>query len=101
MIPQNLNIPDEALRDFCAKHHIRTLKIFGSALRNDFTPESDIDLLVEFESGTRIGLFGFHEVEAELAGLVGRRVDLNTADSLSKYFREEVLAEAETLYVAA
>ena len=97
----NITIPDEALRAFCEKHHICTLKLFGSALRDDFTPESDIDLLVEFEPEVRMGLFGFHDVEAELSELLGRKVDLNTADSLSKYFREEVLAEAETLYVTA
>ena len=101
MISPSLTIPDTALRDFCAKRHIRTLKLFGSALRDDFAPESDIDLLVEFAPGTRMGLFGFHEIEAELSEILGRQVDLNTADSLSKYFRAEVLAEAETLYVAA
>ncbi|MEQ1840812.1 MAG: nucleotidyltransferase domain-containing protein [Verrucomicrobiales bacterium] len=76
-------------------------KITDDALRDDFTPESDIDLLVEFMPETRMGLFGFHEVEAALTDLFGRQVDLNTADSLSQYFRDEVLAEAETLYVAA
>lgn len=101
MMSPNLPISDDALREFCARHHIRSLKLFGSALRDDFTPESDIDLLVEFMPETRMGFFGFHEVEAALTELLGRRVDLNTADSLSQYFREEVLAEAKTLYVAA
>ena len=97
----NLTIPDEVLGRFCAKHRIRTLRLFGSALRDDFTDDSDIDLIVEFETGTRIGLFGFNALESALSELFGRRVDLNTPDSLSKYFRDEVLAEAETLYVAA
>lgn len=96
-----ITISDEALRAFCAEHRIHSLKLFGSALRNDFTSESDVDLLVEFEPDTRIGLFRFHAIEAEMSDLLGRKVDLNTENSLSKYFRDEVLAEAETIYVAA
>jgi uncharacterized protein len=88
------------LEAFCRKHRIRKLSLFGSALRSDFGPDSDVDVLVEFEPEVRIGLFGFTEIELELPDLVGRRVDLNTAGFLSKYFRDEVLAEAEELYVA-
>lgn len=101
MIPSSLNIPDEALRDFCAKHHILTLKLFGSALRDDFTPESDVDLLVEFVPGEPMGLIRLGTIEAELSELLGRRVDLNLPSLLSKYFRDEVLAVAETIYDAA
>ncbi len=76
------------------------LALFGSVLRDDFRPDSDIDVLVEFEPGTRLG-FAFFDVEQELSQILGRRVDLRTAQELSKYFRDEVLAEAEEVYVAA
>jgi uncharacterized protein len=88
------------LKEFCGRHRIRRLSLFGSVLRSDFGPESDVDVLVEFEPEVRIGLFGFTEIELELSDLIGRRVDLNTAGFLSKYFRDDVLAEAEELYVA-
>lgn len=97
----NITIPEEALRDFCIKHGIRTLKLFGSALRDDFTPESDIDLLVEFEAGIPMGYFGFCEIEAQLTDLLGRKVDLNMHGSLSNYLRDQVLDDAQTVYVAA
>jgi len=93
-------IPRGRIADFCRRHHIRRLALFGSVLREDFTPESDVDVLVEFEPGTRLG-FAFFDIEQELSQILGRRVDLRTPQELSKYFRDEVLAEAEELYVAA
>ena len=101
MKTQNITIPADIIEAFCAKHHIRRLALFGSALRDDFTPESDIDLLAEFAPGEPVGLIRLGMVEAELSDLLGRRVDLNLPDMLSTYFRDEVLAEAETLYDAA
>jgi predicted nucleotidyltransferase len=95
-----IDIPLERVEDFCRRHHIRRLALFGSVLRDDFTPDSDVDVLVEFEPGQTPG-WSFFSMQDELAGILGRRVDLNTAQSLSKYFRDEVLAEAEELYVAA
>lgn len=86
--------------ELCRKHHIRRLALFGSVLRDDFTPESDVDVLVEFEPGHVPGL-GFFAIQRDLAEIVGRRVDLNTPAFLSRYFRDEVLREAEDLYVAA
>lgn len=74
--------------------------MFGSFLREDFSPESDLDVLVEFEHGTRTG-FAFIGMQDELAEIVGRPVDLNTFRGLSRYFRERVLAEAQDVYVAA
>lgn len=74
--------------------------MFGSVLRDDFTPASDVDVLVEFQAGETPG-FGFFRIQDELAELLGRRVDLRTPPELSKYFRDEVLAEAEELYVEA
>ncbi len=93
-------IDRERVADFCRRHHIRKLSLFGSVIRDDFTPSSDVDVLVEFEPGHVPGL-AFFSMERELSALLGRRVDLNTPGFLSRYFRDEVLREAEPLYVAA
>ena len=95
-----IEIPHERIVDFCRRHHIRRLALFGSVLRDDFTPASDVDMLVEFEPGKTPG-FAFFRMQDELSEMIGRRVDLNTPKELSKYFRDEVLADAEDLYVAA
>jgi predicted nucleotidyltransferase len=92
-------IDQERLAAFCRRHHIRRLSFFGSVLRADFGPESDIDVLVEFESGHVPGLFGIARMERELCTILGnRKVDLRTAEDLSRYFRQEVLEEAEVQY---
>ncbi|MFP4501684.1 MAG: nucleotidyltransferase family protein [Candidatus Hydrogenedentota bacterium] len=101
MQQNTLSVSPEALKAFCEKHHIRRLALFGSVLRNDFTPESDIDVLAEFAPGEPVGYIRLGTVEAELSDLLGRRVDLNLQGSLNPAFREKVLAEAETLYDAA
>jgi predicted nucleotidyltransferase len=95
-----IEIPHERIADFCRRRHIRWLALFGSVLRDDFRPDSDVDVLVEFEPSTRLG-FAFFDVQEELSQILGRRVDLRTPRELSKYFRDEVLAEAEDVYVAA
>ena len=95
-----INIPTDEVADFCRRHHIRKLALFGSVLREDFGPESDVDVLVEFEPGTRVGL-RFFTIERELSDLLGRKVDLHTPGFLSKYFREDVLAEAQVQYDSA
>jgi hypothetical protein len=95
-----IEVPRERIADFCRQHHIRRFAFFGSVLRDDFTPSSDVDVLVEFEPGKTPG-YGFVSVEEELSRILGRRVDLRTPQELSKYFRDEVLAEAEEVYVAA
>ncbi len=95
-----LEVPHNELADFCRRNGIRRLAVFGSSVRDDFRPDSDLDLLVEFEPGTRVGL-RFFALERELSELFGQRVDLNTPNFLSPYFRDEVLAEAENLYVAS
>jgi predicted nucleotidyltransferase len=100
MTRARISIPRERLPEFCRRHHIRSLALFGSVLRDDFTPESDVDVLVDFEPGKTPG-FAFVAIERELSEMFGRRVDLRTAKELSKYFRDEVLAEAEELYVEA
>jgi len=84
---------------FCRRHRIRRLALFGSVLRDDFSPDSDVDVLVEFEDGHVPGL-AFFAMEAELSKILGRKVDLNTPQFLSRHFREEVLAEAEDQYAA-
>jgi uncharacterized protein len=92
-------IPKEKLADFCRRHHIRKLSLFGSVLRDDFTPKSDIDVLVEFEPEHIPGYIRLAGMELELAGILGRKVDMNTPNSLSHYFRRQVLAEAQVEYV--
>jgi uncharacterized protein len=93
-------IPKEQVAEFCRKHHIRKLSLFGSVLRDDFCSESDIDVLVEFEPGKTPGL-AFFAIQDELSELLGRNVDLNTPMCLSRYFRDKALAEAEAVYVEA
>ena len=93
-------IDRERLITFCQKHHIRRLALFGSVLTDRFNPESDVDVLVEFEPGREPGLFGFSAMEIELSQLVGREVDLRTPQDLSPYFREDVLRQAEVQYAA-
>lgn len=95
-----INIPKDKIADFCRRNHIRRLAFFGSVLRDDFTPESDVDVLVEFEPGHTPGL-AFFAMQRELSEVLGRKTDLNTAMDLSPYFRQEVLDEAEVLYVTA
>jgi uncharacterized protein len=92
-------IPREIIEDFCRRRHIRKPAVFGSYLRDDFGPESDIDFLVEFEPGHVPGLIEFAGMEIELSELLGgQKVDLRTPKELSRYFRDEVLAEAEVRY---
>ena len=90
-------IPRERISDFCRRHHIRKLALFGSVLRDDFRMDSDVDVLVEFEPGHVPGL-AFFGMEEELSELFGRKVDLNTPEFLSRYFRNEVVAQAEVQY---
>lgn len=93
-------IPREKIAEFCRRNHIRKLSLFGSVLRDDFRPDSDVDVLVEFEPGKTPGL-AFFAMQDELSELLGHSVDLNTPMCLSQYFRSEVLAEAEVVYVEA
>lgn len=95
-----IDIPHDAIAAFCQRHHIRRLALFGSVLRDDFTPQSDVDVLVEFEPGKGPGL-AFFGMQDELTAILGREVDLNTPAELSHRWRDEVLAEMEPLYDAA
>ena len=93
------SVSQEKVGDFCRRNHIKRLAFFGSVLRADFGPDSDLDVIVEFEPGHVPGLRYF-TMERELSEILGRKVDLNTPGTLSKYFRDRVLAEAEPQYVA-
>ena len=93
-----VSIPKTAIALFCEARGIKRLAVFGSALRSDFGPESDIDLLVEFEQGRTPGLFGIAGMELELSRMLGRKVDLRTPGDLSRYFRQQVIDEAEVQY---
>ena len=95
----HLPISDAVLAGFCAQHHIRRLSLFSSTLKGTARPDSDLDLLVEFEPDEAPGLLGLAEIEIELSGLLGgKRVDLRTPQDLSRYFREEVVRTAEVQY---
>jgi predicted nucleotidyltransferase len=94
-----IEIPHDLIAEFCRRHHIQRLALFGSVIRDDFTAESDVDVLVEFKPGHTPGL-AFFAMQRELSETLGRQVDLNTAAWLSPYFRQEVLDEAEVIYVA-
>lgn len=89
---------DRELAEFCRSNSVRKLSFFGSVLRDDFGPESDVDVLVEFEDGHSPGMIGLARMELELSELFGRRVDLRTPQDLSRYFREEVLRSAAVRY---
>ena len=100
ILPARINIPREQIAEFCRRNRVRRLALFGSVIRDDFRPESDVDVLVEFEPGYAAG-FVFFQMRRELTAMLGREVDMHTAASLSPYFRQEVLDEAEEIYVAA
>jgi uncharacterized protein len=91
-------VSNEQLAKFCRKHHIAKLSLFGSVLREDFGPDSDVDVLVEFEEEHVPGMIGLARMENELSALFGRRVDLRTPQDLSRYFRDEVLRLAAVQY---
>jgi uncharacterized protein len=95
-----VSVDPERLAEFCRQNGVRRLAVFGSALRDDFGPASDVDVLIEFEPGRTPGL-RFFWMQEELSRLFNRTVDLHTPASLSRYFRSQVLAEAEDQYVAA
>ena len=95
-----IQIDRERVADFCRRHRVCRLALFGSVLRDDFRPDSDVDVLVDFAPEARAGLFEMARMEAELEELIGRKVDLRTPAELSRYFRDEVVAGAEVQYAA-
>lgn len=93
-----IDLDRAAVEAFCRKHGLQRLSLFGSVLREDFRPDSDVDVLVEFRPETRAGYLTMAAMERELSALLGRRVDLRTPNELSRYFREDVLRQAEVCY---
>jgi predicted nucleotidyltransferase len=96
----DVNIPEHELTEFCRRHGVARLALFGSILRDDFGPESDVDVLVEFPKGQTPSLLDLGGILMDLRELLGREVDLKTPGFLSRYFRDEVVREARTLYAA-
>lgn len=97
-MPASISIDRRAVADFCQRRRISKLDLFGSVLRVDFGPDSDVDVLVEFEPGAVVGYMDMVDMQFELSDILGRKVDLRTPPELSRYFRDEVLGAAETLY---
>lgn len=95
-----VSFPMETITEICRRYGAAKLSLFGSILRDDFHAASDVDILVEFDPATRIGLIGVAKMEGELSEAVGRRVDLRSAGDLSRYFRDEVVAGARLLHAA-
>ena len=93
-----IEIPYDQISEFCQRWRVRKMALFGSVIRDDFTPESDVDVLVEFQPGPTPGLRFYGAMPDELSRILSRKVDLNTAQDLSPYFRQEVLDEAEVVY---
>ena len=100
MVSSQVSIDKQQLADFCRRQHIRRLSLFGSVLSDKFRPDSDVDVLVEFEPKARVSLFDMAGMELELTEMLGRKVDLRTPKELSRYFRDEVLAQAQIQYTA-
>lgn len=96
-----IKVPPEIIANYCRRHHIRKLSLFGSVLRDDFRPESDIDVLVEFEPAHVPDFFDLIGMKEDLMELLGHKVDLKTPNSLSPYFRDRVLRESLPLHDAA
>lgn len=92
-----IHLSQEKIKQFCQHHSIHKLSLFGSVLRDDFTEDSDVDVLVEFEQGKTPGL-AIVTMEDELSTIINRQIDLRTPADLSRYFRQEVLAEAMVIY---
>ncbi|HET6763059.1 MAG TPA: nucleotidyltransferase domain-containing protein [Longimicrobiaceae bacterium] len=100
MLQARVEIPVERVAAFCRRNRIRSLQLFGSVLRGDFRDESDVDFLVEFEPGEKVGLLGVARMELELSEIVGRKADLRTVAELSRYFRDDVVRSALVVYSA-
>ena len=95
---EKIEIPKEKIASFCRRHHIRRLALYGSVLRDDFRPDSDVDVLVEFKPDARVGLIALAGMEIELSGIFGRAAEMHTIKGLSPHFRDEVLNTAKGQY---
>jgi predicted nucleotidyltransferase len=95
-----IQIDRDKVAEFCRRHRIVRLALFGSVLRDDFRPDSDVDVLVEFEPEFRLGLFDLIRMQQEFSGMIGREADFRTAEDLGRYMRDRVIAESEVQYAA-
>ncbi|MCY3865164.1 MAG: nucleotidyltransferase domain-containing protein [Chloroflexi bacterium] len=93
-----IDLPLVAIREYCERQPIKRLSLFGSFLRGDACPDSDVDLLVEYVPGAPVGLLTMAGQEIKLSEILGKRVDLRTAQDLSRYFRQEVVDNAMLIY---
>lgn len=100
MIRNGVALPQDKIAEFCRRHKIRRLALFGSILRDDFAPDSDVDVLIEFEAGAGVGLIRLAGMEIALGELLGRKVDLNTPGNFREPLRGAILAESEVIYDA-
>jgi hypothetical protein len=96
----DIDIPKHRIAEFCSRHGVKRLSLYGSVLRDDFGPHSDVDVLVEFFPGRTPGMFGFGRMIIELRDIIGRDVDLRTPDDLSLYFRNDVIRSARLIHAA-
>jgi predicted nucleotidyltransferase len=95
-----IDFPEDKIADFCRRHNVKSLALFGSILRDDFRADSDIDFLIELLPGTKLGLFGFAGMHLELEKLLGREVQLHTLSMLGPSYRDRVAREAVVQYAA-
>lgn len=96
----HIQVDQQQIAAFCRRHHIRKLAFFGSVLRETFRPDSDVDVLVEFEPGFRLGLFDLIRMQQEFSALIGREADFRTPEDLGRHLRDRVIAESEVQYAA-
>ena len=94
------HITRDELKNFCQKHHITKMSLFGSAIRDELKPESDIDVLVEFDRKHIPGLLDIAGMEIELSEIIGKKIELHTPAELSRYFREDVMKQAKVEYAS-
>ena len=100
MVVNGIHFPLDLIADFCRRHGVVKLSVFGSILHDDFCPDSDVDMLVEFQPGRTPGMIGFGAMIQELSAMIGRTVDLRTPNDLSRHFRPYVLRDAKLLHAA-
>lgn len=98
LVRDRIEIPDEQLAELCRRYHVRELALFGSVLRDDFRPDSDIDVLAEYEPEARVTLFNHFDLQENLEQPLGRSVDLISKRGLNEFIRDEILASAEAIY---
>jgi predicted nucleotidyltransferase len=96
-----ISVSKDQIDEFCRRHRIRRLAFFGSVVRDDFSPDSDVDVLVEFEHGYGVGMITLAGLEIELSQILGRRAEIHTYKGLNPLFRDRVIGEAEVFYDAA